>query len=192
MNLPAKRSTSKDEPISDDEDDDPFGPLLNEPPDVEDEVLLLPSTFGDKACRAAALTAALEKETGLRRGQANDALQQLRQVIGQKSFLYRENLRKAEGKIHQTRAWTTIKGIDDKLTTMRLIYSAARIALISLGAETEAEPVYYRPVTRADLRVGTIILNPNAAGQRNARLAWFWTVDMERDVDNSKLLKECE
>jgi len=186
------RSRVADEILSDDEDDDPFGEPAQDECEIKDEILFLPSTFGEEPCRAAGLTTPLEKEIGLRQGQANDALQQLRQTIGQKSFLYRENLRKAEGKIHQTRAWTTIKIIDDNLTMTRLTYAAARRALISLGAENEAEPIYYRQVTKADMRVGTIILNPNAAGQRNARLAWFWTVDMELDADNSKLMKECK
>jgi hypothetical protein len=82
-----------------DDEDDPFAP-----PDLESYVgeaeliaLRLPSTMGRDICLKLKLNDIIDTEFSLRKGQANDALGGLRQSIGEKSFMYRENLRPAKG-----------------------------------------------------------------------------------------------
>lgn len=51
----------------------------------------------------------------------------------------------------------------------------------------------YRDLKPEELRVSTIIMKPNAPGQRNVALAWFWNVELEQtEGPRDDLLTECE
>ena len=116
-----------DDEATDEEEEQPFAPadecFTGEP---ETTVLLLPSSLGYDACVQLKLEAVMEKEIKLREGQANDALDGLRQGIGEKSFMFREHLRVAKGVQQTTRARSRIMAVDRTLTNHRCIYGFAR------------------------------------------------------------------
>ncbi|CAA7269133.1 unnamed protein product [Cyclocybe aegerita] len=101
-------------------------PLLT---DVENSLLVFPSSISSGALPHQELQK-LEKE--LRIGKANDALQGVREMLGDLSFQFIDKVRRSQTKAQNTRAWT------------------------------------------ADCTVSTAISDINAAGQSQARLAWFW------------------
>ncbi|KAG1795244.1 uncharacterized protein BJ212DRAFT_1291427, partial [Suillus subaureus] len=40
------------------------------------------------------------------------------------------------------------------------------------------------------LKATTVVANPNAHGQRNSTLAWFWSIDVEGDSDSNDWMNE--
>lgn len=180
-----------DDEASDDEEN-PFAPTYRElfGGEPETQPLLMPSTIGKEACVRLGLMEVMDKEIALREGQANDALEGLRQGIGEKSFMFRERLRHAKGKKMVTRARSGILAVGRALNNHRRVYGFARRALVSLGAEVESNSIKYKPVKLSDLRASTIIYDPSAPQQRNARLAWFWASSAGDSADNV-LLTEC-
>lgn len=157
---------------------------------AENKKLTLPSNLGLEACQDAGLPDLIEKEFKLRQGQANDALQGVRSALGEKSFLYRSDLRLADSKVKKTRSWTRLMKINQKLNFHRWVYNKARKALLALGADERLQSIY-QPLTSEQLRVSTAIMQPNAAGQRNINLAWFWNVNLGPRDQSDNLLTEC-
>jgi hypothetical protein len=178
-----------------DDEDDPFAP-----PDLESYVgeaeliaLRLPSTMGRDICLKLKLNDIIDTEFSLRKGQANDALGGLRQSIGEKSFMYRENLRPAKGIKQTTRARSRITAVDRTLTMHRCVYALARRALLRLAADSATISAEYQPVTRADLKASSIIYNISEPGSRHSKLAWFWsTNEVNSEAAEGELLTECE
>ena len=41
------------------------------------------------------------------------------------------------------------------------------------------------------LHTSTVVVDPNARGQRNASLVWFWSMDIEGDSAKDALMTEC-
>lgn len=156
---------------------------------VENIALFLPSTFGYEQCAEAKLKNVLNKECQLREGQANDCLHQLRLSIGQKSFLFRTQLRNAKSKTRKTKAWDDISSVGDTVSHHRRVYHSARDALISLGAAPDVMNKY-KVIHSGDVRSSTAIVDPNARGTRNKGLAWFWSIGEQR-VDGA-LMTECK
>lgn len=156
---------------------------------VENIALLLPSTFGYEQCIEAKLKNVVNKEFQLREGQANDCLHQLRLAIGQKSFLFRTQLRNAKSKTRKTKAWDDISAVGDTVSHHRRVYHSARAALISLGGTTDVKNKY-KVIHSRDVRSSTAIVDPNARGTRNKGLAWFWSVGDQRA--DGALMTECK
>ena len=63
--------------------------------DVEHRKLFLPSTFGAEKCQDFGIGFLVEKELGLRQGQANNALHQLHIDLGHRLYLYYTQVRHA-------------------------------------------------------------------------------------------------
>jgi hypothetical protein len=182
-----------DDEASDDEED-PFLPSAEDLFTGEPELrpLFMPSTLGYEKCAQLKLQRVADKEIALREGQANDALDGLRSGIGEKSFRYRQQLRHAKGKIQSTRARSAIYTVGRELNHYRRVYGFARRALIALGAESAENSERYKPVLLRDLQTSTIIFDLNAPGQRNRRLAWFWSTPGLGEEAENNLLTECE
>jgi hypothetical protein len=190
---------ANDDPDDADDIDDPDGG----PPESDDGVveadtlepehvpIMLPSTFGIQRCIDVNMRDAAEKELTLRQGQANDSLQGLRYAIGHKSFLFRTKLRAATSKVQKLRSWDDIGGVTGTVQQHARVYRRARKALIRLGA-SDAIMKKYQVLKPEHLKSSTAIVDPNARGQRNAKLAWFWSHDVAGDSFNNDLMKECE
>jgi hypothetical protein len=173
----------------DDVDDSPSISQAEEM-DAERLPILLPSKIGLEKFMDADLSEIVKKELTLREGQANDALQGVRMTLGKKSFLFRNRLRKSTSKVQKLRSWTDIGLVEAGVRHHAQIYRRARQALIALGASDDIMK-RYQVLKKEDLRASTVVIDPNARGQRNASLAWFWSMDIEGDSAKDALMTEC-
>jgi hypothetical protein len=169
------------------DDSNPFTTVENtiQPESVE---IPLPSSFEDLPIP---MKRARSKEIDMRTAQANDALEAVRVEIGHKSYLYRSNIRLAEGKKQKTRGYDAVKAADNTMRHMLRLYSQARWALLSLNAD-HAILTRFKEVTRSDTAAITAVYKPNARGESNKSLSWIWTVDVRGDTDKSTYLQERE
>ncbi|KAG2017263.1 hypothetical protein CC2G_006788 [Coprinopsis cinerea AmutBmut pab1-1] len=170
--------------LLEDDEDNPFTDV----PDPEDLDIPLPSSF-DRL--PALMKSASRKEIKLRVAQANDALEAIRTEIGHKSYLYRSNIRLADGKKQKTRGYAAVKAANQAIRLSIRVYEQARWALQRLGATTDTL-ARFKPIVKEDTRAITAIYRPNEPGQTKSRLSWIWGVDVQGDSSNSPYLEELE
>jgi hypothetical protein len=185
------------------DDDDPSNPFITRPPvaavhTAETRPLPLPSTFGFPQITLLGLDSLAEKELKLREGQANDELQGVRMALGEKSFLFRKNLRLATSKNKKGRAWSKVHAISRRVQAHRQVYNTARAAMVSLGCSAEMQSKYQvlrrdqLKISTAAVRGGTGTGNAEGGSRRQDEpLAWFWTINVQADVEASEMMKEC-
>jgi hypothetical protein len=177
---------------SDSEEEDLFSqnqPIAHEGP--EKALLLLPSTIGLARCIALGYESFARQEKALRIGQMNDSLHGLRLAISRKAVIFREGLRSSRSKNQKTRSWDEILQVDGSVRHHARMYCRARIAFIRLGAAT-SEMARFQPLTRTQLSVTTARIDPSLRGQRDSSLAWFWSMDVQADVQAAQGMNECE
>ena len=184
-------------------EDNVNNPFITRPPPpilrtAETRPLPLPSTFGFPRITQLGLNLLAEKELKLREGQANDVLQGVRMALGEKSFLFRKDVRLAKSKLKKGRAWSKVLGIGRRVQAHRQVYNAARAAMVSLACPAEMQTKYQvlrreqLKISTAAVRGGTGIGSAEAGSRRQDEpLAWFWTINVQADVDASDMLKEC-
>ena len=63
--------------------------------------------------------------------------------------------------------------------------------MIKLGVEDHLMEKY-EPLLREHLKVTTAVADPNARGQRNESLAWFWSVDFDSSGPDGDWMNERE
>ena len=188
--------TSDDHEWSDVEDEE-YGP--EEPPIVdrdavppECQIIPLPSSFGSDACRGALKHLALI-ELDLRIGQVNDILRFLRNAIGQKSFLYRTNVRHSSGNSgyrKTTRSYAEVQTLELTITQAAKVYSSIRQAMEALGAG-KAVLEKFQKLQKSDLKASTAIMDPNARGERDKTLSWIWRIGKPDNSADPEWLDEC-
>jgi len=165
---------------------------------AETRPLPLPSTFGFPRISQLGLDSLAEKELKLREGQANDELQGVRMALGEKSFLFRKDVRLAKSKLKKGRAWSKVVGIGRRVQAHRQLYNVSRAAMVSLACPVEMQ-TKYQVLRREQLRIstaavrgGTSIGSAEAGSRRQDEpLAWFWTINVQADIAASDMLKEC-
>ncbi|EFI26719.1 hypothetical protein CC1G_15640 [Coprinopsis cinerea okayama7 len=172
------------------EDDNPFSLAQNQ---IEDVKIPLPSSASTiesvGSFSLQGLRLAQEKELKLRIAQADDALEAVRVEIGHKSYLYRSNIRLAEGKKQKTRGYTAVKSVNRSIRDHVRSYNQARWAMHRLGADDTLK-LRYRAIKPEDTRAVTAIYKPNARGERNKPLPWIWNMDVAGDSTKSEYLEE--
>lgn len=156
----------------------------------EDVSLALPSSFGVAACNAAGISAQVDQEMDLRIGQANDALHQLRVLLGHKVYLYRTSIRHNKSQKGKTRAFSSLGRVQMSVRDEHRVYAHARRAMIKLGASSDLL-ARYQLLTSKDLKITTAAYDPSVHAQRSSKLAWFWKMDGARAVNESSWMKEC-
>ncbi|EIW75466.1 hypothetical protein CONPUDRAFT_65969, partial [Coniophora puteana RWD-64-598 SS2] len=173
------------------DDDDVMHADLDDTAEPENVTIGLPSAFGYKRCMALGLSRVVDVEMQLRKGQAHDALQHIRDHIGKKSVLARKALREVRGSQRQEGAvWDRFHVLSTKINLQRLYYNRARAAMYSL-AKDPAEISQYQKMTRVDLQAQTEQLIPDARGMRHRSLSWIWTIDIDEALagkDRSQLI----
>ncbi|KAM6490431.1 hypothetical protein JOM56_014104, partial [Amanita muscaria] len=107
-------------------------------------------------------------EINLRMKQANQQLQQLRELISNKSSQYSHVIQKAPRKDVRTRGRQDIKKLNHKIALHARIYSRCRDRLVTLGYDQ------FRVLTKDDVKASTAILNPNEPGSSKLHLSWIW------------------
>ena len=179
--------------------DNPF--IVRPPPaavhTAETRPLPLPSKFGLSQISRLDLDSLAKKELQLREGQANDELHSVRMALGEKSFLFRKNLRLASSKFKKGRAWLKVHAVTRRVQAHRKAYNAARAAMVALGCSATME-MKYQVLQRNQLKISTAAVSGgtgNAEGgsrRQNEPLAWFWTMNVESDIQASDMLRECK
>jgi hypothetical protein len=150
---------------------------------IENRPLPLPSYRGlDKEISAI--------ELRLRQQQASRILLSIRTTIADKLFQYSHVLRVAPCKSVKTRARSAIAKLNSKIATNGCIYTRCRSAMVRLGADASILD-RYQPLTRADVKASTALLNPNIPGSSSIRLSWIWQNGSLLPTESSDSLLEC-
>ncbi|KAA1476902.1 hypothetical protein DENSPDRAFT_785705, partial [Dentipellis sp. KUC8613] len=134
---------------------------------IENQQLPLPSSFGKKWREDADLGDAVADEISLRKGQANDALENLRMALAHKATTYRVDIRPAKSQAEMQKAWRALNQVENSVQQQARIYTKARFSLIRLGADPTTL-AKYRLLVPADMRVETALVDLHARGNRDA------------------------
>ncbi|EAU89886.2 hypothetical protein CC1G_07038 [Coprinopsis cinerea okayama7 len=185
FDAPPRERVDLDDDEDSDEEDNPFSLSQNE---MEDVKIPLPSSFSEHNMPIT-LARARSKELELRIAQADDILEAIRTDIGHKSFLYRSNVRLAEGKKQKTRGYAAVNAVNQSLRDSIRVYNQARWAIRRLGAD-DSTIRRYRVLKPEDTRAVTTIYQPNMRGERNRPLSWIWNLDVSGDSARSEYLEE--
>jgi hypothetical protein len=156
--------------------------------------LPLPSALAPAEVQRLHLQAIAAEESGLRRGQINDALDGLRLALGEKSLLLRTEVRNAKSQRTTLKAWDGVNKQDVDARRYREIYRDARDAMERLAVHMDFLNTL-RDITDDDMKMSGDIIEENRVGQRSDTLAWFWRIsneDAEHEEIPSDRLKECE
>lgn len=139
-------------------------------------------------------------ELAIRRKAADSLLNQIRDVIADKSFRYTDHIRTAPRKGVKTRARTTILELDRHLSLFCQLYTYCRARMQALGADEQILN-HFQPLKKEDVRSSTAVLRPNQAGSTKLKLSWIWQ-SMDRrimadpneglDTSDPATLLECE
>ncbi|KAG1800739.1 uncharacterized protein HD556DRAFT_1438739 [Suillus plorans] len=123
-------------------------------------VIPLPSSLGVDRCRRFMAEDLIPLVMSLCEGQANDALHNLRIHLCNKAILFRTTVRQAKSQALKTRAWSQTQ---------------KQMMKLEPGQDQLQK---YKPLLH-DQKISTAVGDPNARGQRNESLTWFWSVKVE-------------
>ncbi|KAG1722475.1 hypothetical protein EDB19DRAFT_1834998 [Suillus lakei] len=141
-------------------------------------VIPLPSNLGVDRCRRCMAEDLIPLEMSLREGQANDALHNLRIHLCNKAILFRTMVRQAKSQALKTRAWSQVTLVQQAVSLHASIYTKTRKQMMQLEPGQD-QLQKYKPLLREQLKISTAVGDPNARGQRNESLAWFWSVEVD-------------
>jgi hypothetical protein len=153
--------------------------------------ICLPSSLKPTDIQRFGLGALATQELELRKGQANDCLQNLRMALGHKAVLYRTKVRKAKTSVDKTRIWDDVKAITVKINKHIRAYRRARKALQRLGADSEIL-LQYQELKTEHLKLSADITEENRFGQRNDVLPWFWRLGGQNEDQQDTWMQECK
>lgn len=157
-------------------------PVIVDVTNPEQQSIPLPSSY-DKERWTSSLRRLAKCELKLREGQANDALHLLRVAIAHKSFIFRTRIRKNAPNTNfakRLRSYGDARAVQMSIDSAAKVYSTARKAMITLGADDELLD-RYQLLTRDDLHASTAVANSNEAGQGKKKLSWIWRTDSDND-----------
>jgi hypothetical protein len=157
----------------------------------ENMVLSFPSLLGVDMSPDPGFQALCKQELELRKGQASDALHQIRLALGYKEFLYRTNVRSAKSQQKKSRAWAELITAEGSLKQQVKIYNRARHAMTRLGA-TEDTLCMYQVLSKRDLQVDTSVQDPRMRNLHRSKLSWIWHVNAQEDMSSINWMSECK
>ncbi len=131
-----------------------------------------------------------EGELELRRGQANEVLATIRQIVGQLSFQWVKGVRLAPDKARVTRARKSIQTVHRRLALQSQLYRHIRSAMATLGMDAGELDTIYQPLSAADISVSKAIKEPNERGASQTQLSWIWTT-FPGVTEDQNYLTEC-
>ena len=190
QDLPADLDEYEDYSDADDDtvdDRDMHGAFKFQP---ELTIIPLPSNLGQVRCEELGLDHLMREETALREGQANDALHSIRVHLGDKAIIFRNTVRSAKSQASSTRAWTQVRSVEIAVNVSASVYSKCRSQLAKLPGHDLLSK--YLPLRKEDLKASSAVADPNARGQRDSTLPWFWSLDVQGDTLGNDWMTECE
>lgn len=161
----------------------------DEEPRPEKQVIRLPSNMSEHDRLRLGIANLAEQEVELRKVQINEALSQIRLVLGHKAVIYRK-LRQTEGQAAKSRTRKEADTLDQRVKRHAQHYRTARLALVRLGLNgTQMQA--YPEICKEDLKMSADIVEENRFGQHNDALAWFWRVQRGEDEVDGPWMNEC-
>jgi hypothetical protein len=156
----------------------------------EVQMIPLPSNLGLAECTELGADDLIPLEIELRIGQANDSLESLRVHLSHKAILFRTVVQHAKSQWTSTRAWSQVTSIGKAIKLNACIYKSTRNKMLSLGIDADVI-AKYKPLTQEHLKVSAAIAEPNACGQCNDMLAWFWSANSTGTSEDNDWMNEC-
>lgn len=158
----------------------------------ENQILPLPSNFKAEHRAAKGISQSMmAAEIKIRIGQADETLHEIRTIVGHKSYVFREELRKMHGVKNKTRKWDKVDRISNALRRECRIYNRCRDAMESLNPEHSCLKRYQK-LSLDDVKASTAVVAENEPGNRGPNLSWIWTMNVKGDTDSVDWLEECE
>jgi hypothetical protein len=180
---------------NDDESDQVTAPVPDDSDTPAERILLmLPSALGDYIRTKPSMASICARELDLRRGHANDALQDIRTAISHKSFQYTQGYRIASAKSMKTRSRAAVDNLSKMVGHSRRVYSLCRERMLKLGLPAEEQISAYQIITDKDVHTSTAIRTPNERGQSRYQLSWIFTTELQRmeNQNPNQYLSECK
>ncbi|KAG2054015.1 hypothetical protein BDR06DRAFT_1008197 [Suillus hirtellus] len=150
----------------------------------------LPSNISIHRCTELGVGHLVGQEIALQEEQANDTLQAIRVLLADKAVLFRTTVHPAKSQAKVTRAWTQVHSVERVIRLHTMIYSKCQVQLSNLQAHALLEK--YLQMEKSHLKASAAVTNPNAWGQRNSTLPWFWSLDVQGDSISNDWMNECE
>ena len=160
----------------------------------ETRALALPSSLAPGEIEQLGLVDLARQESALRQGQINDALEGLRMALGEKSLLYRTEVRNLKSQRTSLRAWQNVNKQDLVAKGHKRAYDRARKALMRLDIDRDYLSTLH-DITPEDMKMSGDVTEENRTGQRSSTLAWFWRLGSDvamEEVEANPRMKECE
>ncbi|KAG2070120.1 hypothetical protein BDR04DRAFT_1019871 [Suillus decipiens] len=177
--------------LSEDPDQSEDGDQYDVPVKFTPKTMVIPllSNIGIKRCAEWGVANLVLQEITLREGQVNDSLHAIRVNLANKAILFHTTIQSAKSQAQSTRAWARVHSVDHILHLHVHIYSKCCSQLVHLG--TDDLLAKFWPLEKANLKATTVVADPNACDQRNSKLAWFWSIDVQGDSTRNDWMNEC-
>lgn len=133
---------------------------------IEEQLLSLPSNGNIDSIHR-------ELECTHRISLAEQHLNQIRNLIAEKSFQYSHLIRVAPRKAIATRSRAAVTRLNQQIAFHCRMYSKCRSRILELGADEETL-IKLRILSPSDIGASTAIVNPNEPGSSNVKLSWIW------------------
>lgn len=156
------------------------------------ELVIIPlsSNLGVECCNKFGIAGLIIQETILQEGQVNDVLHAVRVHLANESVLFRTSICPAKLQAKTTRASTQVHSVEHVINLNSMVYKKCRSKLLNLGASELLQK--YQELNKSDLKVNSVVTDPNARSQQNSTLPWFWSLDVQGDSVSNDWLSECE
>ncbi len=134
--------------------------------------------------------ATIERE--LRRGQANDALKELRTHLVTSYGMQIKKKKNVTGQRMQTRALASLRTKQEAINTSARNYRKARAALIALGLSPSDHT--YKPLARSDIKAYKQLTQDDLRGTGGETTSWIWDnlefVDLNDQADYNEYIAD--
>jgi hypothetical protein len=162
--------------------------LTQEPSELEDENLLLPSHFSDHDRAKLSLEELAEEEAKAREGQTHNCILQLRRVMKTISAMHKLKKKNSHGQRQCIRDRKQLDSLELTRDQILAIYSASRCALVSLRADDKDLAEQYPPLALADLyRKSTLEKRQRGDTHRADGGLWVATASQHLTIPTSTL-----
>ncbi|KAG1738322.1 uncharacterized protein EDB91DRAFT_1054610, partial [Suillus paluster] len=95
-----------------------------------------------------------------------------------KAILFQTTVRQAKSQALKTRAWSQVTSVQQVVSLHASIYTKTRKQMMKLEpGQDQVEK--YKPLLQEQHKVSMAIGDPNARGQRNESLTWFWSIEVD-------------
>ncbi|KAG1747846.1 uncharacterized protein EDB91DRAFT_1245331 [Suillus paluster] len=160
--------------------DDEFTETLNTYPNTPELTIIpLPSNVGLDQLKHCLAEDLIPLEMSLHEGQANDALHNLQIHL------------QAKSQALKTRAWSQVMLVEQAMSLNASIYNRTQKQIMKLGLG-QHQLQKYQPLLWEQLKISTAVGDPNARGQQNESLAWFWSLNINLSGLSELWNDECE